>query len=357
MKPVQVTAAIYSTQVSQASSPAERSPLGPGDRGPEVKNLQETLKKLGHYEGVADGVYESTTITAVSQFQESVGLSADGVVGVTTWERLLSARDGEEQEPPTTPQPAQSTSKLPGFLKGKMGWALLGLGAFALVAVVGFLVQLLMRSSDSQEDLEGNGPSQRAAIAESDSPKSASQQNYDGNGYSDAPPGALAELGEPPRLAKLDIVEELIADLHRADPAKRRRAIWELGQRGDSRAVQPLVNLMVDSDSKQRSLILAALSEIGTRTLTPMNRALGVSLQDENAEVRKNAIRDLTRIYELVAQMSQMLRHAVDDPDPEVQETARWALGQLSQIRLPPGIDSRHALPNLGHPPEEEAGQ
>lgn len=355
MTPVQVTAAIYSTQVSQANGPAERPPLGPGDRGAEVKELQETLKTLGYYEGVADGVYDISTVTAVSKFQESAGLQADGVVGITTWERLLSARNG--QKPPITPEPAKSPSKLPGFFKGKLGWVLLGAGGFAIAAVAGGVFHLLTRAIDNREDLEENGHSQRASTAESDNPKSKSQQNSDGNGYSDAAAGALAELGEPSRLAKLDIVEELIGDLRRADPAKRRRAIWELGQRGDSRAVQPLVNLMVDSDSKQRSLILAALSEIGTRTLTPMNRALGVSLQDENAEVRKNAIRDLTRIYELVAQMSQMLRHAVDDSDPEVQETARWALGQLSQIRLPPGIDNRHALQNLGHPSEEEADE
>jgi vesicle coat complex subunit len=49
--------------------------------------------------------------------------------------------------------------------------------------------------------------------------------------------------------------------------------------------------------------------------------------------VRKNAIRDLTRIYELVNQISYLLHHATDDPDPEVQETARWAINQLNRIR------------------------
>jgi HEAT repeat protein len=160
------------------------------------------------------------------------------------------------------------------------------------------------------------------------------------------------------RLSKINIVDELIKDLQAPDPQKRRKAIWELAQQGDSRAVQPLVDLMIDSDSKQRSLILEALSQIGAKTFKPLNRALAVSLQDDNAEVRKNAIRDLTRIYELVAQVTQMLCHAADDPDPEVQETARWAMSQLSRIRtpmalenLPPSQSSRNLLENHDQEP------
>ncbi|MDJ0553059.1 MAG: HEAT repeat domain-containing protein [Microcoleaceae cyanobacterium MO_207.B10] len=132
---------------------------------------------------------------------------------------------------------------------------------------------------------------------------------------------------------QINLVEQLISDLENFDPKKRHQAIWELGQKGDSRAVQPLVNLLPDSDSKQQSLILATLSEIGTRTLKPMSRALAMSLQDDNAEVRKNAIRDLTRIYDLVIQISNILHQAETDPDPEVEKIAKWALEQLSRIR------------------------
>ena len=155
---------------------------------------------------------------------------------------------------------------------------------------------------------------------------------------------------ETTRISKINIVEQLIRDLHSPDPRKRRKAIWELAQRGDSRAMQPLLDLLMDADSQQRSLILEALSQIGTRTLKPMNRALAVSLQDDNAEVRKNAIRDLTRMYESLGQLSQLLRHAVEDPDKEVQETARWALTQLSRIRTVPGMENR---PNSKNPPNE----
>lgn len=170
---------------------------------------------------------------------------------------------------------------------------------------------------------------------------------------SDTPSGNLAKasgelsasVAEMSRMARVDIIEELIQDLQSPDSAQRRKAIWELGQKGDSRAVQPLVEIMIDSDSSQRSLILAAISEIGIKTLKPVNRALMLSLQDSSSDVRKNGIRDVTRIYDLVGQISQLLQHATTDPDQEVQETANWALTQLNRIR--PLSGSGTDLPSL----------
>ncbi|MGA9377905.1 MAG: HEAT repeat domain-containing protein [Phormidium sp.] len=157
------------------------------------------------------------------------------------------------------------------------------------------------------------------------------------------------EVQETTRLPKINIVDELIKDLQNPDPTKRRKAIWELAQRGDSRAIQPLVNSLIDADSKQRCLILEAISQIGHRTLKPLHRALVISLQDENAEVRKNAIRDVTRIYELMAQISQLLRHAIDDPDAEVQETAKWAMTQMNRMRGVSSVDNFPSFTNQGN--------
>ncbi len=132
-------------------------------------------------------------------------------------------------------------------------------------------------------------------------------------------------------LSQTDVTRQLTLDLHHTDPSIRRKAIWELGQQGNSDAILTLTELMPSSDSHQRCLLLAAISEIGIRTLRPMNRALIVSLQDESVDVRKNAIREITRIYDLVTQVSYHLRHAVDDADEEVRKTAQWALSRIDR--------------------------
>ena len=137
------------------------------------------------------------------------------------------------------------------------------------------------------------------------------------------------------RMPRVSVMDSLVHELRNPDPAKRQKAIWELGRRGDSRAVQPMVDLLLDSDSRQRSLILSALSEISTRTLKPMSRALAISMQDENPDVRKNAIRDLTRIYDSLTRISQLIQNACEDPDQEVQDTAKWAIGQINRIKSP----------------------
>ncbi len=136
----------------------------------------------------------------------------------------------------------------------------------------------------------------------------------------------------PSQITKLDIVPELIEDLQQRDRNLRRKSIWELAQRGDSRAMKPLVELMVKVDSQERSLILEAMTQIASRTLKPMNKALSLSLEDVNSQVRQNAIRDLTRVYELMSQVTQRLSQAVNDSDEEVQETAKWALKELNQM-------------------------
>lgn len=148
-------------------------------------------------------------------------------------------------------------------------------------------------------------------------------------------PRSDASATQTVRMAKPSVMDALVHNLRSGDPTQRQRAIWELGQRGDSRAVQPLVDLLLDSDSQQRGLVLSALTEISTRTLKPVSRALAISLQDENADVRKNAIRDLTRVYDLLTNVSQLLQSACEDPDLEVQETAKWALGQINRIKAP----------------------
>jgi hypothetical protein len=150
----------------------------------------------------------------------------------------------------------------------------------------------------------------------------------------------VAQRSEGARLPTVNIGEALVNELRSADVSVRQRAIWELGQRGNSTAIQPLVNSLMEADSQEKSLIFAALTEIGRRSLQPMQGALALGLQDSSPEVRKNAIRDLSRIYDTLGQISPLLIHATQDPDPEVQAVAQWALGQLTRLAPAPYLEA-----------------
>lgn len=55
-----------------------------GSRGDEVKRIQKKLSELGYYNGSVDGIYGQNTQSAVTKFQRSVGITADGIAGPTT---------------------------------------------------------------------------------------------------------------------------------------------------------------------------------------------------------------------------------------------------------------------------------
>ena len=54
----------------------------------EVMTVQKKLKNWGYYDGAIDGIYGSATTAAVKYFQRSNGLTADGIVGSRTAEKL-----------------------------------------------------------------------------------------------------------------------------------------------------------------------------------------------------------------------------------------------------------------------------
>jgi len=163
---------------------------------------------------------------------------------------------------------------------------------------------------------------------------------------SDLHSGLVFPIQTTTRISSPELLETLFAQLQDPNPKTRRKAIWEIAQKADSRAMKPLVDLMIESDSHDRTLILEALSQVGTRALKPLNQALAISLQDKNPQVRKNAIRDLTRIYDVMSQISEMLNYVLEDADSEVKETAKWAIDQLN-IQMP-ARPSLHARPPKG---------
>ncbi|NJO57019.1 MAG: peptidoglycan-binding protein [Richelia sp. RM2_1_2] len=347
------------------------SNLRVGNTGENVKVLQNQLKKLGYYDGITDGQFGTTTRNAVIKFQQDKGLFADGIAGSRTRQLLQTeiAKQGGFASTPTPEAVAEPNEeiKLKFSQSDLIRFGLIAVGILAGVGILFYVIQWFrysrqlnrLNNADTYVDddteiaqpfpdkLENSDREEYIKDTDTDLvqpslPKLQGTQEYlpsdafDGELSTVTPSPDLLRAEKTSRLAKINIFDELIQDLESSNPTKRRKAIWELGQKGDSRAIQPLVEQMVESDSQQRSLILAALAEIGTRTLKPMNRALAVSLQDESADVRKNAIRDLTRVYDMMAQISQMLSMAMEDEDSEVQETARYAISQMNRIRILP---------------------
>ncbi len=66
------------------AEPAARDKLQSGDRGEDVKALQERLNSLGYLNGTPDGAYGGLTQQAVYALQKAAGLDRDGVAGAAT---------------------------------------------------------------------------------------------------------------------------------------------------------------------------------------------------------------------------------------------------------------------------------
>ncbi|MBN3909507.1 MAG: peptidoglycan-binding protein [Nostoc sp. NMS1] len=340
-------------ELAQASSTVAASPsvLKYGSRKSDVQRLQTQLKQLGYYNGVVDGQYNASTEIAVTKFQKAKGLKVDGIAGLATRRSLQAALVAKNQIvtspivtfPNPTPKPKPPE-------KGFVWWFIFAIGILGSIGALIYLLRWFRQIKQVQKSEISNTKSLSEANRKTmipPPPEIVTSQET-------ATPPLATQLLLPEktsRLAKLNIVDELIQDLHSSEPTKRRKAIWDLGQQGDSRAIQPMVDLMIDADSQESSLILAALAEIGIRTLKPMNRGLAISMQDESPQVRQNAIRDLTRVYDMMGQMSQMLRHALDDPDAEVQATARYALTQMNRMR---GLPEQQGLPEDSHNDSQE---
>ncbi|HEY9768312.1 MAG TPA: HEAT repeat domain-containing protein [Coleofasciculaceae cyanobacterium] len=129
----------------------------------------------------------------------------------------------------------------------------------------------------------------------------------------------------------IDVVLELIQDLQQSDRHLRRKAIWELAKIGDLRSIQPLVKIISQADSIDKSLILKAVTQITNRNFQPINTELFALLQAKSPEVRINAIRDLTTLYKkFLAPVTKQLAQMQLDSDRQVRQTATQALQQLN---------------------------
>jgi N-acetylmuramoyl-L-alanine amidase len=76
-------------------------PLGPGDEGDFVREIQQELIKAGFSLPIygADGIYGSETERAVMKFQSKYGLLVDGLVGQNTLAKLKEVLSASESKP------------------------------------------------------------------------------------------------------------------------------------------------------------------------------------------------------------------------------------------------------------------
>ena len=76
--------AVYVNYINSSDSDSVETLSKLGSRGDEVRRIQKKLKELGFYSGNVDGIYGSATKKAVTEFQKSCGITADGVAGAKT---------------------------------------------------------------------------------------------------------------------------------------------------------------------------------------------------------------------------------------------------------------------------------
>ena len=213
------------------------------------------------------------------------------------------------------------------------------LGAIAVTSFfTGILLLLLFRKVEINVDLENLDHQEDDVVDDEvilevpDSSQNGSTNSYQSSKRQDPQDKLL--ITPDAIFAQLDLVPKLILELQSGDREIRHKTIEELAQSGDSRAMTPLVQLMIEADSQERNLILEAMTQITSSILKPMNQFLILSLGDENSQV-ENTIRDLNRMYELMSQVTERLSQTVNDSDQKVRETAEWALKQLKQMPEP----------------------
>ncbi|MHB8872503.1 MAG: polysaccharide deacetylase family protein [Myxococcaceae bacterium] len=86
---------------TQPTSPhrADAPALREGASGPRVALLQRGLAEAGFDPGTSAGTFGASTTAALKSFQSAKGLTADGVAGPKTWEKLTPAAFADTAPP------------------------------------------------------------------------------------------------------------------------------------------------------------------------------------------------------------------------------------------------------------------
>ena len=125
LKKLNSTSAIAANGKTQAQSEKEETnvddTLKKGDKGSEVKKLQQRLKELGYYNYSIDSSYGDRTVEAVKAFQKKNSLSVDGICGTATLRKLNSTsavKAGNTEQKEETKEEAKDDGTLKKGSKG-----------------------------------------------------------------------------------------------------------------------------------------------------------------------------------------------------------------------------------------------
>jgi HEAT repeat protein len=154
---------------------------------------------------------------------------------------------------------------------------------------------------------------------------------------------ALGRLA-PGRPQAGECVSALMKVLQSADARRRAAAAAALGGfRPDDASIAALVGASRDRDVAVRIASLHALRDIGLNTAFPAPKALAGALDDESADVRVYAATTLDQLGRGIDPfIPTLVRHAEQDPNPQVREACQLALWEL----VPPAITDA-AIPDL----------
>lgn len=93
-----------------------------GNRGPEVRRIQDALRTGGLTVGPSDGFFGIKTRQAVVAFQRNHKFPADGIVGPQTWRALMASNGGEGVAQPNRKR-SRILMTLAGILRGQKKYA------------------------------------------------------------------------------------------------------------------------------------------------------------------------------------------------------------------------------------------
>jgi peptidoglycan hydrolase-like protein with peptidoglycan-binding domain len=109
-----------SAQIAEAQAMAEKWQPGSAGTGPvafSVRNMQMLLNDLGYNAGVEDGIMGSRTRSAIRAYQQSRGLSADGQLTVSLFDRIAADARGTTSTPTPTQDPAGLVANIQSELR------------------------------------------------------------------------------------------------------------------------------------------------------------------------------------------------------------------------------------------------